>query len=424
MLTTDLSNAEIVLGKLGVRLIPVLGLIVCVLPVLALSGLMGGIDPLALGGSFLVSIGCALVGCALAMTLSVWARKTHEVVMMTYVLLVLWLIFPGLLALAMYTIGTRPPPFAAPVLWQFVIDTNPYYLAFAPYMDPTKVGLWTFLIFLGACLVTSGGLTALSTMRIRHVALSQAGRPAASPRRWSLRRLRRPSWVPRLPGPSLDFNPVAWREWHRMHPSWMMRIAWGLYAALGVFWFMMSLKQRSDPSDLTDSIAAMSAFQVALGLLLLSVGAATSLAEERVRGSLDVLLTTPMFDALDPGGEVVGDVPADRPRPVLARAAELVAAPGGRGLGRLRPADRHDPGLRRPDHQPGPGAGDVGEPAGPGGRALRHRVRGVLDRLGDPDRRPVRAESPGAQPDDGDPGRRNLRRRFSDRAAGIHLLAR
>ena len=30
MLATDLSNAEIVLGKLGVRLIPVLGLIACV----------------------------------------------------------------------------------------------------------------------------------------------------------------------------------------------------------------------------------------------------------------------------------------------------------------------------------------------------------------------------------------------------------
>ena len=38
----------------------------------------------------------------------------------------------------------------------------------------------------------------------------------------------------------------------------------------------------------------MSMFQVSLGLLLLSVSAATSLAEERVRGSLDVLLCTPL----------------------------------------------------------------------------------------------------------------------------------
>ena len=44
MLATDLSNAEIVLGKLGVRLIPVLGLIAAALPVVALAGLLGGID--------------------------------------------------------------------------------------------------------------------------------------------------------------------------------------------------------------------------------------------------------------------------------------------------------------------------------------------------------------------------------------------
>ena len=35
-------------------------------------------------------------------------------------------------------------------------------------------------------------------------------------------------------------------------------------------------------------------FQVAIGLLLLSVTSATSLAEERVRGSLDLLLSTPL----------------------------------------------------------------------------------------------------------------------------------
>ncbi len=49
MLATDLSNAEIVLGKLGVRLVPVLSLIACVLPITALAGLLGGIDPTGAG---------------------------------------------------------------------------------------------------------------------------------------------------------------------------------------------------------------------------------------------------------------------------------------------------------------------------------------------------------------------------------------
>jgi ABC-type transport system involved in multi-copper enzyme maturation permease subunit len=75
MLATDLSNTEIVLGKLGARLVPVLGLIACVLPLSALAGLLGGIDPTALAGSFLTAIACAIVGCSLALTLSVWGRK-------------------------------------------------------------------------------------------------------------------------------------------------------------------------------------------------------------------------------------------------------------------------------------------------------------------------------------------------------------
>ncbi len=41
-------------------------------------------------------------------------------------------------------------------------------------------------------------------------------------------------------------------------------------------------------------VALMATFQVAVGLLLMSVNAATSLAEERVRGSLDILLSTPL----------------------------------------------------------------------------------------------------------------------------------
>jgi ABC-type Na+ efflux pump permease subunit len=44
----------------------------------------------------------------------------------------------------------------------------------------------------------------------------------------------------------------------------------------------------------TEVVTVMAAFQVTVGLLLLTVGAATSLAEERARGSLDILLSTPL----------------------------------------------------------------------------------------------------------------------------------
>lgn len=48
MLMTDLSDPEIVLGKLAARLPPLMSLIACALPVLSLSTLLDGMDPVAL----------------------------------------------------------------------------------------------------------------------------------------------------------------------------------------------------------------------------------------------------------------------------------------------------------------------------------------------------------------------------------------
>jgi ABC-type transport system involved in multi-copper enzyme maturation permease subunit len=294
MLATDLSNAEIVLGKLGARLVPVLGLIACVLPVVALTSLLGGIDPLALLGSFLVAIGCALVGCSLAMTLSVYGRKTHEVLMMTYMILIIWVIAPGLLEVVSVLLTGTPRGIWGSALADGVDLSNPYILALAPYEGPAKVGVGTYLGFTAICLAVSAALVALATARVRRVALSQAGRPASGRRRW-LSGLRRLPRLPRLPGPSLEGNPVAWREWHRTRPSLMMRVAWGLYAAMGLLWIVLvGSPSTTPPGAIDELVGVMNMFQVSVGLLLLSVGSATSLAEERVRGSLDVLLSTPM----------------------------------------------------------------------------------------------------------------------------------
>ena len=99
MLATDLSDPEIVLGKLAARLLPVLGLVACSWPVLALSSLLGGIDPQALTLAFAIILAVALLGCSMALALSVWARKPHEVVLVVYtfwaLVLLLWPIWYG-----------------------------------------------------------------------------------------------------------------------------------------------------------------------------------------------------------------------------------------------------------------------------------------------------------------------------------------
>ena len=295
ILATDLSNAEIVLGKLGVRLVPVLGIVACVLPVMAIAGLLGGIDPNALFGSFFLAIACATVGCSLALLLSVWGRKTQEVLMMTYLLMILWLFSPFLLMSIIPSTGVSSLRFTAPVLWQWLESTNPYYLAWAPYTAPGSLSLTLYLGFLGCCIGISGIFAALATWQIRAVAQRQAGRSLARKGRSSLlAHLPVLAWQRLVPGPSLDGNPVFWREWYRSKPSKSMRLAWALYWAFGVVWIVITLQSLPSGGSNVDLIATLNVFQVGVGLLLLSVSAVTSLAEERMRGSLDVLRTTPL----------------------------------------------------------------------------------------------------------------------------------
>jgi ABC-type transport system involved in multi-copper enzyme maturation permease subunit len=289
LLVTELSSSEIVLGKMGARLLPVLGLLLCTLPVLALNILLGGLDPEALAGATLVTAGVAVLGCAMALLLSVWGSKTHEVLLATYVLwAALLLVYPawGFIAWEF----TLPGPPAG------LLKANPFWLAFAPYTDPGTVGVLDCALFLAGCLGLSALLAALAVLSLRAAAERHSARPARARRRLTEGlSLHRGFWG--LLGPSLDFNPVLWREWHRRRPSRWITLIWGLYVAGAVFFTGLTVFDTwsgSSKGMSPDLAAFVNAFMVSLGLLLVSVGSSSSLAEERVRGSLDVLLTTPL----------------------------------------------------------------------------------------------------------------------------------
>jgi ABC-type transport system involved in multi-copper enzyme maturation permease subunit len=99
MLVTDLSNCEIVLGKLAARLVPVVGLVASTLPMMALLMLLGGVNPDALLGAFIVIVGVAILGCSVAFFFSLWVGKTHEAILSTYAVWGLWLLSPVMILL-------------------------------------------------------------------------------------------------------------------------------------------------------------------------------------------------------------------------------------------------------------------------------------------------------------------------------------
>lgn len=127
LFATDLSDAEIVLGKLAARLVPVLGLIFCAAPVLSLATLFGGIAPAGVAGALLVALGCAVFGCALALTLSVWGQKTHEVLLATFVFGILYLLSAPILAVIQSGLPASWRPSWLPTFMS-MLEYNPVFL--------------------------------------------------------------------------------------------------------------------------------------------------------------------------------------------------------------------------------------------------------------------------------------------------------
>ena len=280
VLVTDLSDTEIVLGKLAARLVPVLGLVSCALPIMAILTLLGGVDPNALVGAFLVTVGIAVLGSSLAFLFSLWARNTHEAMLGTYAVWGIWLIGRPFVTLLNNSFGwtLRVPPRIA----------DPYFLAFSPYWYPGTVSLQDDVGVLAITTGIAAVLAAVAVFQLRAVCtrVNVAGKQKRRSRIERISARLNPSCY--LPGPSLDDNPVLWREWHRVRPSRWTRVVGGLFLIGAV---TASVGAIVSPRA-TFAMAWVNGLQVSIGMLLLSVTAATSLSEERVRGSLDVLMAT------------------------------------------------------------------------------------------------------------------------------------
>ncbi|MDG3007738.1 ABC transporter permease [Paludisphaera mucosa] len=338
LFATDLTDAEIVLGKLAARLAPVLGLIACAAPVLGLATLLGGVDPALPIGATLVCLACAVFGCTLALTLSVWGRKTHEVLLATYAFGIFWLlsapIWMGLNSALPWQI--RPDWLPGQLA---LFPYNPVFLVLGPLSGPTamvSIGLGTQARFCALGLSTSALLAAVATWRARAVVIHQASRAEAARRAERPPRARRGLLARFLPSPSLDRDPVLWREWHRRRPSRWSVVVWGLYAAFASGFSLWAIVDALGGSGTAgrELGGPIGGAQAAAGLLLLSVSAATSLAEERQRGSLDVLLATPLSTRSIVMGKWWGafrGVPPLIIGPVLLAAA--LSTPAGSVLG-------------------------------------------------------------------------------------------
>ena len=268
-----------------------------------------------------------VAGCALALTLSVWVGKAHEVLMATYLALILLPLAPQ----AWWGLGYGSAP-------GWLRNADPFWLAFGPYNRPGSVGLVECLAFAAVALAVSAGLVSLAVLGLRTAGRRHAGPPRRRTWGWISPGIRKvvlrlrsavKGWADRLPGPTLDGNPVLWREWHRKRPSrWSLGL-WTIYfGATLLFSLLATWGFLTAPGNLSAGFAAwVNGLQASVGFLLLSVSAATALAEERQRGSLDILLTTPLPTRAIVWGKWLG---VYRTVPALATFPILIAVAGSR----------------------------------------------------------------------------------------------
>ena len=168
MLATDLGDAEIVLGKLAARLVPILALVAATVPVLALAGLLGGIIIEAILALTLITLAVAVLGCTLALAISVRATKTHEVLMAVYGIEFVWILAPLLWVLLASSRVVAPVP-------GWYVGINPFVLAWAPYAWPDYPSPEWLAGVLGGMMAISAGLTVFAVLRLRAEITGGAG---------------------------------------------------------------------------------------------------------------------------------------------------------------------------------------------------------------------------------------------------------
>ena len=254
--------------------------------------------------AFVVAMSVAVLGCSLAMLLSLLLPKTHQALLTD-------VRSPGRLA---HDLAAVRGDCAQDRLVLDSADSEDQSVLHGPrpILAAGDVTLGDYLLFTAAIGLLSLLLVALTVLEIRAVCTRERARkvrpaPPVVPRGNLWRMLARN--VPWLT-PSLDDNPVVWREWYRGRPSRWRVVLTAIYVIVSTVFSVLAI---IGPGGEFGPI--VNAIQVAIGLLLLSVWSATGWRRSELRGSLDMLMCTQLSTRQIVTGKWLG---AFRAAPLLA----------------------------------------------------------------------------------------------------------
>lgn len=165
LLLTNLSNSELVLGKLLASLLHVLVVLAAGLPVFMLCALFGGVSFGQIGRVFAVTLASVIACGSLGSTLALWREKTFQALAMTVLVLVLWLAVWGIVATGVvfdswlgipsqtWAIGFSP--------WEAVREATRPSVRTDPALGPLATPVNLFLVIAAAISVLLNGVAVL-----------------------------------------------------------------------------------------------------------------------------------------------------------------------------------------------------------------------------------------------------------------------
>jgi len=306
LLLTNLSNCELVLGKLLASLLMVLVLLAAALPVFMLTALLGGVSYGQITRAFAVTLATALVCGSLGSTLALWREKTFQALAMTVLVVVLWLAVGEIIAagvLGESFAGLPCRTLAAGLSpWQAILEAARPYVHGQPALGWLGTPVYMFLATAVAIALLLNGV-AVAMVRVWNPSRNDEGGmvndecPTPVKEGGAKPSLHHSSSIihhsssiihhSSLPTRRVWDNPVIWREirtWAYGRKILVVRLAYLVLFALAAAG--LYVRAGGGQSDLILVSLAL------LSLVLVNAQAVTSLTSERDVRALDLLLVT------------------------------------------------------------------------------------------------------------------------------------
>lgn len=308
LLLTNLSNSELVLGKLLASMLGVLVLLASAFPLFMLTTLLGGVSFEQIGRVFGVTLAAALVAGSIGSLLALWREKTFQTLALTVLALVFWLALgeaTALGALGPTWLGISTEAWAAAISpWQAVLTATRPLVASQNALPFVGNAVNAFMLLAGALAMALNGI---AIWRVRIWNPSREVRPrtaeaeeaesiwgmteesAAAARRLTSRDVHSSGGKAR----QVWDNPILWREmatWAYGRKVLAIRLGYLVLVALAAAALYLGFHSAAGLSTLSAALLLVPLF--VLSLVLINAQAVTAVTTERDIKALDLLLVT------------------------------------------------------------------------------------------------------------------------------------